>query len=270
MRISFSGTASSGKTTTLKSFLHTWKGYTTPERTYRDVIKDDKLKHSSNTTTETQTKIRDFLIDQTQSYDKDSNVVFDRCPFDNLVYTLWASEKGLDGFDSIYVEETIRLTKEALRSIDIIFLCRFDHTRDVEDDGLRDADLKYITEIDNIFYGLYKQYASNFDADVFWPKDDSPGVIILPHGEVDRLDELQQYIDNEGNVFGDDDSIFNPEKIDELEELVKQQAFELDKVNKEKELMEKFGAPVENVNGINIPMSPEELARYNKGDIGLS
>ena len=40
MRIAFSGTGNSGKSTLLKSFLYTWKNYSTPEKTYRDVIKE--------------------------------------------------------------------------------------------------------------------------------------------------------------------------------------------------------------------------------------
>ena len=48
MRIAFSGTGNSGKTTLLKSFLYTWKNYSTPEKTYRDVIEEKDLQHSSN------------------------------------------------------------------------------------------------------------------------------------------------------------------------------------------------------------------------------
>jgi len=79
MRIAFSGTGNSGKTTMIKSFLHTWSNYTTPDKTYREVLQKNNLLHSSKTTTDTQSKILDFMIDQVQSYDKDAKVVFDRC-----------------------------------------------------------------------------------------------------------------------------------------------------------------------------------------------
>ena len=37
MRISISGTAHSGKTTLLNSFLYTWKNYESPDKTYNDI-----------------------------------------------------------------------------------------------------------------------------------------------------------------------------------------------------------------------------------------
>jgi len=43
MRIAFSGTANSGKSTMVKSFLHTWTNYETPTGTYRDVLKEKGL-----------------------------------------------------------------------------------------------------------------------------------------------------------------------------------------------------------------------------------
>ena len=67
MRISISGTAHSGKTTLLNSFLYTWKNYESPDKTYRDLLKEESLDHSSKTTTKTQERILDFMIDQLQS-----------------------------------------------------------------------------------------------------------------------------------------------------------------------------------------------------------
>ena len=90
MRIAFSGAANTGKTTMIKSFLYTWNTYTTPEKTYRDALKEKNLSHSSSTTTDTQWTILNFMVDEMLKYGKDSKVVYDRCPLDNLVYTLFA------------------------------------------------------------------------------------------------------------------------------------------------------------------------------------
>ncbi len=76
MRIAFSGTGNSGKSTMVKSFLHTWKQYETPEKTYRDILEEEDLTHSTETTTETQNKILDFMVDQVMGYGKDDKVVF--------------------------------------------------------------------------------------------------------------------------------------------------------------------------------------------------
>ena len=67
MRIAFSGTANTGKTTIINNFLAVWSQYKTPEKTYRDIIKEKNLPHSSSTTTDTQWDILNFMIDQLQS-----------------------------------------------------------------------------------------------------------------------------------------------------------------------------------------------------------
>lgn len=241
MRICFSGTANTGKTTLVKNFLAVWPKYETPEKTYRDLIKEKNLSHSSETTPDTQWEILNFMVDQLQQTNKDSQIIFDRCPLDNLAYTLWAHDKGIEGFDKKFVDKCINIVKESMRSIDIIFLLNYDESIKVVDDGVRDTDVPYIKEVDNIFNALYEQYTQNYDADIFFPKNDSPGLIKLPANIKQRIDIISQYIDPSGNIYGDEHSLFNPEKIDELEALVRQQKAALDQEQKEKELMKKFG-----------------------------
>ncbi len=241
MRIAFSGTANTGKTTLIKNFLAVWPSYGTPTKTYRDVIKEKNLSHSSGTTPETQWEILNFMIDELQKTNKHSKIVFDRCPLDNLAYTLWAHDKGIEGFDKKFVDKTITLVKESLRHLDIIFLLKYDESIKIEDDGLRDANKGYIVEVDNIFTALLAQYMQNYDADIFFPKDDSPGIIELPTNPQRRIDIIAEYLDPSGELFGDEHSLFNPEKLDELEALVKQQKAALEQEEKEKELYKKFG-----------------------------
>ena len=78
MRIAFSGTGNSGKSTLVKSVLYTWKTYTTPKKTYRDLIKEEELTHSSNTTLDTQDKILNFMIDQVQGSTLSDQIVYDK------------------------------------------------------------------------------------------------------------------------------------------------------------------------------------------------
>ena len=239
MRIAFSGTGNSGKTTLVKSFLYTWDNYITPKKSYRDIIIEENLPHSSNTTTDTQEKILNFFIEQSQDYDKDAKVVYDRCSLDNIAYTMWCHEKGIKDFDKDYVTSQIALLKESLRFIDIIFLCRFDEAQSVEDDGVRDTDVDYIKEVDNIFYSLYRQYTENPEADIFFAKGDSPCIIELPHDGQERIDLISEYVQTDGDMYGDESSIFND--VNELERLVHQQKDALNEEEKEKELYRKFG-----------------------------
>lgn len=241
MRISVSGTASCGKTTLIKNILAVWPNYTTPEKTYRDIITDKGLPHSSKTTTETQTDVLNFMIDQMQKYDKTDKVVFDRCPLDNLAYTLHAHEKGVEGFDKAYVDKAINICRESLRSLDIIFLLRYDPSIPIVEDDMRDTDSTFIKEIDNIFAAFKTQYDYNNEANVFFPKHDSPCIIELGASAKDRITTIQEYIDSRGEPWGDEGSIFNPNNLEEMEKLVRQQKLALEQEQKEKELFKKFG-----------------------------
>jgi len=244
MRIAVSGTACSGKSTLVKNILTVWPNYKTPPKTYRDLIKEKNLPHSSSTSIDTQWDILNFMLDQLQSTSKDATVVFDRCPLDNLAYTLWAHDKGIEGFTKEYVDKAIKLTKESMRFLDVIFLLKYDPSIKVVDDELRDTDITFIQEIDNIFDALYIQYRQNYEADIFFPKDDSPGIIVLPTTPKGRIDIISDYISPQGKLYSDEDSIFNPEKLNELEALVKQQKAALDQEEAEKALFEKFKIPV--------------------------
>jgi predicted ATPase len=239
MRIAFSGTGNSGKTTLVKSFLYTWDNYITPKKTYRDILIEEDLSHSSETTVETQQKILNFFIEQVQGHEKGDKVVYDRCSIDNIAYTMWCHEKGIEGFDKDFVTSQISLMRESLRFLDIIFLCRFDEKQSVEDDGVRDTDVDFIKEVDNIFYSLYRQYTENPEADIFFPKGDSPCIIELPHDGQQRIDLISEYVTTEGEMYGEDVSIFND--VNELERLVQQQKAALDDEEKEKELYKRFG-----------------------------
>ena len=45
MRICISGTGCQGKSTLIDAFLERWPSYTTPKKTYRDLIVKEKYKH---------------------------------------------------------------------------------------------------------------------------------------------------------------------------------------------------------------------------------
>lgn len=240
MRIAVSGTACTGKSTLVNNILAVWPNYKTPSKTYRDLIKEKNLPHSTNTSIDTQWDILNFMLDQLQAVDKNANIVFDRCPLDNLAYTLWAHDKGIEGFTKEYVDKAIKLTKESMRHLDIILILRYDPVIKIVDDELRDTDVNFIEEIDNIFDALYIQYRQNYEADIFFPKDDSPGIFVLPTNPQKRIDMISDYLTPTGELYGDEHSIFNSENLGELEALVKQQKAALEAEEAEKALFEKF------------------------------
>ena len=241
MRLSLTGAANTGKTSLLQSFLHTWKTYKTPEKTYRDIIEEKQLEHSSKTTTETQTEILNFLTDQQLGKTVDDDIIYDRCTLDVLAYTIWAHEKGIEGFDTAFVNTQIKLVKESMRALDIIFICKFNENMSVEDDGKRDANKEYIIEINNIIESLYQQYKQNIDSDIFFPKDDSPCLIKLPDSMQQRVDLIAEYVAPDGGMHSEEDSILNPDNLNELEQLLTQQSNAQITEEEERKLFDKFG-----------------------------
>ena len=66
MRVAVIGTACVGKSTFINDFLDNWKDvYTTPKKTYRDIVIENNLPHSANTTKQTQQDILDFMTGST-------------------------------------------------------------------------------------------------------------------------------------------------------------------------------------------------------------
>jgi len=83
MRIAFSGAACTGKSTIIQHFLQKWPNYQLINSNYRKLLK--KKNHSKNTTPKLQEEILDILCAEAEPYTLHQNVVFDRCPLDNLI-----------------------------------------------------------------------------------------------------------------------------------------------------------------------------------------
>ena len=216
MRIAISGTASQGKTTLINDFMSVWTQYETPETTYR--CKLEKCSHSSQTTPGTQWDILDFMTEQIQSYRKGEHVIFDRCPLDNMVYSLWANEKGIEGFNDGFIQKCIPLVRESMKFLDIIFFIPITNVApvEIEDDGVRDTDTEYINEIDYIFKGMYKQWLSLESK--FFPSDDNPAIIEIFGSREERVKMIQLYIDPDNGDAVDEQGLLDINEMEKIEQ----------------------------------------------------
>jgi predicted ATPase len=220
MRISISGPTNSGKTTLVEAFLKKWPMYKTPQKTYRDIIKDNNLLHSSATTEETQLSILDWMMLEQKKH-KDF-ILYDRCPLDNLVYTLYANSKDL--ISDEVCAASISLVRESLKNLDMIFILRYDPDIKIVDDGMRDTDLSFIKETDQIFGDLYQQYCDSLESDIFFPVNDSPAIIQIDGKTVDdRLWFIGEFIDYRGELIETTNSILDPSNNDLLEQMLNEQ-----------------------------------------------
>lgn len=68
---------------------------------------------------------------------------------------------------------------------------------------------------------------------------------------------VAEYVTPDGNMYGDEESILNPNNIDDLESLVRMQKAELEREEKEKELFKQFGL------GDNTQRYNSEVDRFN-------
>ena len=201
MRIAISGTACQGKTTLITDFLEQWPSYTTPKKTYRDIIIENDLDHSSKTNKKTQWEILNFMIEEQQKYRTGENVIFDRCPLDNLVYSIWAAEQPDNDIDDKFVSKCIPLVRESFRNLDIIFFTPITKVAPVkiEEDDLRDTDSEIIESIDNIFKAVHREHEHN-PKTTFFITDDKPAIIEVFGDRRERIQILKLYIDAEGDA----------------------------------------------------------------------
>lgn len=205
MRLAISGTAAQGKTTLLSAFLEHWDMYKTPEVSYRDIIKADK--HSMQTNQETQWSILNHMVDQLQENADNDHMIYDRCPLDNLIYSMWAYHKNVGDIDEMFVEKCIPIVKESMKLLDIIFIIPITNVAesDIEDDGTRETDVEFIKEIDNFFKAMYNSW--NSDDERFFPKEDRAALVEIFGTTEERIRMLEFYINSDGNMFGEDETL---------------------------------------------------------------
>jgi hypothetical protein len=219
MRIAISGTANQGKTTLVQDFLRKWTNYRTPAGSYRDVMIEGE--HSSKASEDNQWNVLNWMVDEQSRADKDDNVIFDRCTLDNFVYTILAIKKG--NIAPEYINKCMNLIKESFRNLDIIFLLGYDPSIKLVDQVLRDTDVDYIKEVDNVFQGIYHQYVQG-DEKIYtiFPKDDMPAIIPIYGSRTERLAQIGDYIDVSGGLIETDekDSVLSEEKLAAVQALM--------------------------------------------------
>ena len=151
MRIAISGTACQGKTTLINDFLKKWPNYTRSKESYREIVKKEKLPLNKQVTKDSQWKVLNCLINDLQNTTKEDHVIFDRCPLDNLVYSMWSFDKQATDIDKEFIDKCIPLVSESMRHLDIVFLLPITKVAPVKIEARegREIDQYYNKEIDN-------------------------------------------------------------------------------------------------------------------------
>jgi hypothetical protein len=211
MRIAATGCQNIGKSTFVNDFLKEFPMYV-KGKSYREFVKDNNqiiLNEEGNA--ESQTLIRDALIDEAMKYKREDNVIHDRGVYDNLAYTLWLNYKGKGGVDNEYVNKTIPVIREAGKFYDIIIF--FPMTSDyniplVQGDNLdRSLNEEFRVEIDAIMKSIFKTYTNQTGK--FFDFRDCPAVIQMAGTREERISQVKLYLDPQsGNNITD--SVLTP------------------------------------------------------------
>lgn len=179
MRIAFTGSGGTGKTTTLKELNKTLK-YPVIHEGVRQYLKDHNLKHLRELSPMDTLKMQNWLLDQKEISEKQSDFIADRTSVDNLVYAMyWLGRE--DDMQNLLMHYMKRCMKHAVNSYDLIVV--FPHGAiPLEDDGVRSAKPMYQWTIQMLIERLLGQL-------------EGPAIYGLQSLTLrDRCDEIQQVI----------------------------------------------------------------------------
>ena len=136
---------------------------------------------------------------------KDEFVVYDRCLLDNLIYTILGLVNGNETIDDIvWLKECHKKCIDSMRKIDIIYWLPFSTGIPIEEDVLRDTDIRFIMSANSFFESIFNSFITSNDEKSqkilsnFFDLNDMPPIIrIESPSRIGRLTEIGNYIDPE-------------------------------------------------------------------------
>ncbi len=225
MKIAVIGTQCIGKTTFIEDFKKQWPMYKSPIRTYRDTINEENLSINESGTEASQRAILDALVDEVTTA-KGDHIIFNRCVLDNIVYSMWLNAKGK--VSDSFVKESINIARETLVFFDIILFCPITkHSPvNIEEAPQRSIDPVFRNEVDILFKSLMDAY--NKHSKVYFPFDNDlgcPAIIEIFGSPEERIKLAQFYINDKGNIYGEEDTLLDPNKLDETGKALAREVF---------------------------------------------
>lgn len=205
MRIALIGAHNTGKSTLIEDFIKLWPMYKKPEKTYRDIIKEQNLNINKQGDKVSQKAILNALVDEIQlaSVSENKHIIFDRCTVDNIAYSLWHYAKETPGFSVEFIIDCKAIAALSLKYLDVIFYLPARQEIPITAREGREADPIFREEIDNIFDSLVESYEKNTGA--FFPSEDCPAVIRLEGPPDMWIPQMRLYIKDNGNGYGEED-----------------------------------------------------------------
>jgi hypothetical protein len=224
MRIAISGSACQGKSTLIDDIIKKWPMYKRSEESYRKIIKEENIPLNTEVTEDGQWRILNCLLDDIQKTSANDYVLFDRCPLDNLVYSLWANSKDTTKISDEFIKKCIPLVKETMHSLDIIFFTPITKFSPIPKEAreTRNIDEEYIKEIDNLFKAIERGYTKT-GASPFFPDEDRPPIIEIFGAREERIAMAELYINEKGDAVVEETSILDDKNLDLIDKIMNDQ-----------------------------------------------
>lgn len=208
-KIGVIGTQCIGKTTLVDDMILQWPQLTRPSKTYRDLIKKDKLTINKNGTKESQEAILNFLVDEAMANYGKKKMIFDRTPIDNLVYSLWLYDKGLGNINESFIDKCVAQVRQAVKFYSVIFYIPLTKENDVllQTKENRDVDPIYRGEIAVLFDTIYQAWQTGKSR--FFEADNCPPIIPIYGTPLERIAMMNLYINDKCEFYGEEDSLIS-------------------------------------------------------------
>ena len=203
MRIVVSGAPNVGKTTFINDFIKKYPNYRKSTFDYRKLLGDPST-HSKNTTPELQLKIMDGMLEEISSWDKNDNVIMERGPLDNCIFSWWMQANEKEGFDDEFMHTSRIGNALASNMIDLILFIPMikDKPIPIVDDGTREVDPTWINEIDAMFKAVFMDLEHSGGKSPFFYNGRVPGIAEIYGSRSDRMMMIGNLLDADGQVEG--------------------------------------------------------------------
>lgn len=158
MRIGFSGSGGTGKTTTLLE-VNKILEYPVIEEGVREYLQKNNIKHFRELSPEDIFKMQLWLLEQKEISESKKNFIADRTTIDNFVYALyWLNRE--EAFQRPLQHYMIRCLDHAIKSYDLIIVFPFGAIP-LEDDGIRSSKEMYQFHIQLLIERMLEQVGTN-------------------------------------------------------------------------------------------------------------
>lgn len=186
MRIAVSGTHFIGKSTLIEDFIKQHPHYRLEMEPYYQLQNEKAMELSLEPSFESLLEQLDYSIDQINACQKESDVIFDRCPVDFLAYAMCALQQDdVDIHDSELSDRLVEI-KLALVHVDVIVFLPISIDNSID---YTEENPAYRKASDKCFKRLYRD-----DLYDIFPRYNQPRILELVGDRTTRLKKLDNYL----------------------------------------------------------------------------